>query len=111
MFESLGYLELVKVLNIVSVEGYAAGGKIIREGAESDKLFIVLDGAVAVSRRGQKLADLHPGSFFGEMGLIDDSPRSADVTATRPSKVLALRRDDFHDLLHKELTLSPKILM
>src|SRR5204863_9308646 len=67
-------------------ERFREGSMIFREGEKGDKLFIVLDGRVRISKfipgvGEEALAVLDRGDFFGEMALIDDKPRSADATA------------------------------
>jgi CRP-like cAMP-binding protein len=65
---------------------YAPGACLFREGDPGDKLFIVLDGKVVISKSipgvgEEALAVLERGDFFGEMALVDESPRSADARA------------------------------
>jgi CRP-like cAMP-binding protein len=50
------------------------------------------------------------GAHFGEMALVDRSPRSASATAEDRTRVLCLRRSDFYDILRKEAPLSVKLL-
>ncbi len=56
-------------------------------------------GGVDVERDGQVLAQLGPGEAFGEIALLLDVPRTATVTATEPTSLLALDADDFRDVL------------
>jgi serine/threonine protein phosphatase PrpC len=110
IFKELDYLEMIKLLNVMFVRDYEAGDPIIREGEASDRLFILLSGRVEVTMKGRKLAHIEPGSFFGEMGLIDKSPRSADVIALEPARVLFIPADSFQSLLNRESQISRKIL-
>ena len=110
LFKPLDYLDLVKILNILKVEHYKEGDRIIREGEESDKLYIVLTGGVEVRKSGKQLAEFSPGFFFGEMGLIDESPRSADVLALESTRLLVVPHADFRNMLNQESRMALKVL-
>ena len=61
------------------------------QGKTSDEFFVIEEGTAKVVRDGQYLDELGPGDFFGEMGLLDDAPRNADVIAETPLTVMVLR--------------------
>lgn len=87
-----------------SVERYDIGSEIIREGADGDRMFVVVGGVVEVSRqgpRGEKLRldVLGPGEHFGTTSLFDDAPRNATVSALAPTTVVTLSRRDFQSLV------------
>jgi len=69
---------------------YNAGDFIVREGAMGVGFYLILDGKAEVRKRDRLLATLERGQFFGEMSLIDELPRSADVIAVSPTKCWAL---------------------
>lgn len=60
---------------------YAAGEAIFREGEPGDAMYAVVEGEVEIRKHDRVLETLEPGSVFGEMALIDRSPRSADAYA------------------------------
>ena len=64
-------------------------------------MWIVLDGAVSVSRQGQELARLGQGNVVGEMALLSGNPRSADVTAVGEALLLEITAQDFWAMLTK----------
>lgn len=82
---------------------YAAGDVVFHEGEPGKALFLVLEGAVTISRNGPEgeriLRSMGPGACFGEMALIDDFPRSATVRVTAPSRLLILYKSDFDALV------------
>lgn len=110
LFRYLTYQELVKVLNITYLETYDEGATIIKEGDSGEELYIVLAGKVSVSRSGREIADLQPGVHFGEMALVDQSPRSATITAKEPTRLLVVQRRSFYTLIRKEPVLAVKLL-
>ena len=69
---------------------YTAGDKIVEAGSMGVGFYLVLDGKAEVRKGAKVLASLGKGQFFGEMSLIDEQPRSADVVAVAPTKCWAL---------------------
>lgn len=66
------------------------GQTLIRQGDYSTELIGIEEGTADVIRDGRKIASVGPGALIGEMGLISGNPRSADVIATSPMRVLKL---------------------
>lgn len=110
LFRYLTYQELVKVLNITAVEQHDSGTTIIKEGDSGEELYVILAGRAVVSRQGKEIVELNPGLHFGEMALVDQSPRSATVTAREATRVLVLQRRGFYTLIRKEPVLAVKLL-
>ena len=69
---------------------YKAGDSIVDEGSMGVGFYLILDGSAEVRKGSKVLATLGRGQFFGEMSLIDEQPRSADVVAVSPTKCWAL---------------------
>ena len=82
---------------------YKPGQTVIEEGAKDTTAFIVLSGAVEVIKKSGDseitIATLGEGQVFGEMGLIEDRPRSATVRAISEIKVRCINREHFNELL------------
>ena len=100
---SAGEMKLLATFS--SEERFREGSMIFREGEKGDKLFIVLDGRVRISKfipgvGEEALAVLDRGDFFGEMALIDDKPRSADAKAHESdATVLSIDRATLNEIL------------
>lgn len=76
-----------------------AGKVLMREGDTGDAFYFLIDGTVEVQRQGTVVSTLGPGSFFGEVALIDHGPRTATVTSTTSARVLVLAHREFNSLL------------
>ena len=92
-------------------KAYGAGEFVFREGDPARGLFIVVDGEVEVFREGgERLALFGPGTSFGEMGLLDDLPRSASARATGPVHLLILYRTHFDGLVEGDRSIALVVL-
>ena len=97
-------------LQSVEVE---SGAVVVRQGGPADKFFIVVDGELEVEREEDgattKVATLGPGRLFGEISILRDTPRTATIKATRPSKLLVMERDEFRDVVAQALGTTAQI--
>ncbi len=115
LFSGLKTPALELVARIASEEQHKRGDKIFRHGDPGDKLYLILEGKVRISREipgmgEEALAVLGPGQIFGEMALLDESPRSADANVHDNCRVLAVPRDGFDDLLYLNKDLAYEVL-
>ena len=74
------------------------GKALCSKGDLAHEFFVIEDGTAKVVRDGQYLDELGPGDFFGEMGLLEEAPRNADVVAKTPVRLMVLSRAAFRDL-------------
>ncbi len=101
----LSAAEMKLLATFSSEERFREGSMIFREGDKGEKLYIVLDGRVRISKfipgvGEEALAVLDRGDFFGEMALIDDKPRSADGKAHEgDATVLSIDRATLNEIL------------
>jgi CRP/FNR family cyclic AMP-dependent transcriptional regulator len=101
----LSAAEMKLLATFSTEERFREGSLIFREGDRGDKLYIVLDGRVRISKfipgvGEEALAVLDRGDFFGEMALIDDMPRSADGKAHEgDATVLSIDRATLNEIL------------
>jgi cAMP-dependent protein kinase regulator len=98
LFSALEPSLLLSLLAAVRVEEISGDNEIVRQGDVGSEAFVVARGLLRVVRRegGDEttLAQLGPGSIFGEMALISESPRSASVIALEPAQLLVLDRSE-----------------
>lgn len=100
LFQGLAAGEVAHFAELARERSYPRGSVILFEEDPGDSLFIVREGRVKVVLVGEDgreiiLGLLGPGAHFGELSLIDGSPRSAHVIATDESRLIVLRREDF----------------
>jgi len=81
LFEGLSRKERRAVAQRADEVDIDAGRAIVREGETPYEFFAIEEGTAEVKRGDQHLADLGPGDFFGEMGVMENAPRNASVTA------------------------------
>ncbi|MDR7520396.1 MAG: cyclic nucleotide-binding domain-containing protein [Armatimonadota bacterium] len=86
---------------------FEPGQYIVRQGQVGTGFYLIVSGGARVVRGGQVLARLGPGECFGELSVLDQSPRVAHVLAEEPTTCLALASWDFTKVLEK----NPKIAL
>ena len=104
LFRQVPEADLIALAHLVRERRHPKGTLILSQGDQGDTLFLIRSGQVKVSvvaedGREVILSVLGPGSFFGELALLDDEPRSAHVTAMEETVLLQLHRDDFRNRL------------
>ena len=115
IFAGLQPAYLRRIAAVGTREQYPTGSAVFTEGSEGDKMYLILSGAVRISRQvpgmgEEALAVLRAGNYFGEMSLIDESPRSADAKAHESCELLVLKKDDLEDLLFVDRDLAYDLL-
>jgi len=110
LFRHLTYKEQTAVLSIATTRTFPGGREIVTEGQPGEELYVVIRGRVAIEKNGVEIAELRAGGHFGEMGLIDNAPRSATVRATEPTRVMVIARQDLMTLMKRESILAVKML-
>lgn len=90
LFNELSGKQLKAIARSGTERNFDAGTSIVKEGEKGVGFYLILEGNVEVRKKGRLLTKLSGGDFFGEMGLIDDQPRSADVVAASPTKTLCI---------------------
>jgi CRP/FNR family transcriptional regulator, cyclic AMP receptor protein len=105
-FDQLSNRQLKGVSDIMFERTYDADETIFEEGQPGAALFLILNGKIAIEifrdTSTTRLAVLERGAFFGEMALLDDSPRSANARALEPTRTLALYPNDLNELTNRD---------
>jgi CRP-like cAMP-binding protein len=99
LFRACTDKELAHIASLTTEIDVPADDVLCREGESGSEFFVIIDGEASVTIDGQLRAKIGPGNFFGEMALLDGGPRIATVTATTPSRLLVLSRQEFFSLL------------
>jgi CRP/FNR family cyclic AMP-dependent transcriptional regulator len=115
LFAELAPNELDALTRAAEQREFARDEVIFTMQEPADGLYVIATGRVkvAVSSSGGKeliLATLGPGQFFGEMSLLDDEPRSANVVAQLPTAAYRIRRQEFDNLLESHPAIARKLL-
>ena len=90
LFEEVGDDELAQIAPFATEVSVEEGRELVREGDFSYEFMAIEDGEAEVTRGGEHVADLGPGDFFGEMGLLEKTLRNATVTAKTPVRLVTL---------------------
>jgi CRP-like cAMP-binding protein len=115
IFKTLDDGELSRVSEVCREQAFVAGEYIFREGESGNRLYLLVDGEVRISRivpgSGEEaLAILKPGAMFGEMAVFDRSERSTDAIANGGATCITIARSDFELLLDFNRELAHKVL-
>jgi len=86
---------LERLARSVRGETVPAGESVIREGEAGEDFYVVVSGHAAVVVNGERVRELGPGDFFGELALLRDVPRTATVRATSDLEIEVLQRVPF----------------
>ncbi len=107
-FAALGPAAIADVTHVLRTMDLPARTMIIRKGAVGDCMYFLATGEVEVDLPGKKIR-LGEGDFFGEMALLGNNLRSANITTTRISRLLVLDLVDFHVLMARHPDLAETI--
>ena len=115
LFSSFSDQQLSALLSCVQHRRFPRGALIVRAGDDTDALYIILSGRVKVlipDDEGHEviLSMMGPHEFFGEMGLLDDQPRSASVEALEPCEMLRVSKAGFTACLKDNFDLAMQII-
>lgn len=100
LFSQLTPATLTDVADKMELRQYVAGDTIIQQGEVGQEFFVLVRGDVDVIVDDNKVAQLHAGSFFGEVALIKDEPRNATIRATSDVVCFILDKDEFQEVIN-----------
>ncbi|MGZ5291194.1 MAG: cyclic nucleotide-binding domain-containing protein [Actinomycetota bacterium] len=111
LFAALAPRYLRRLADLTAEQRYMEGARVVRAGDIGDTFYVILEGqAKVVSPAGRVVNRLRPGDFFGEISLLDGGPRTADVIADTPLKMLGLPRKAFLRVIELEPAVGVKLL-
>jgi CRP/FNR family cyclic AMP-dependent transcriptional regulator len=115
LFASFPDEQLRMLVTVVTRRSAPRGSTIMAAGDVTDSLYIVISGRLKVmmgDADGKEviLTIIGPGEFFGEMGLIDDNPRSASVVAIEPCELLSVTKRDFKKSLAENFEMAMAVM-
>jgi CRP/FNR family transcriptional regulator, cyclic AMP receptor protein len=115
IFKDLDEDELKQVADVCKEERFVSGAYIFREGEHGNRLYLIVDGEVRISRdvpgSGEEaLAVLKAGALFGEMAVFDRTERSTHAISNGGTTALTISRPDFEMLLEFNRELAYKVL-
>jgi CRP-like cAMP-binding protein len=104
LFGELNPSELAEVVKIMQMQGVRDGEDVFREGEKGDAWYVLFSGVARVTKgtafgEPREVANLESHACFGEMAVLDDSARSASVTAAGDIKLFRFPRRPFQQLL------------
>jgi serine phosphatase RsbU (regulator of sigma subunit) len=111
LFSGLDLQLLSTLITLFEEENFPPEAKILREGEFGDSMYIIVEGLVNVTKYNDEgneifITRLSTGSYFGEVALIDNQPRSANINAEENTTVLRLRKSVFEKVLLEEKTFA-----
>jgi len=115
LFASFPEDQLRMLVSVVMRRSAPRGATIMAAGDQIDSLYIVISGRLKVmmsDTEGKEviLSLIGPGEFFGEMGLIDDSPRSASVITIEACELMSVAKRDFKKCLAENFEMSMAVM-
>ncbi|HLF98843.1 MAG TPA: cyclic nucleotide-binding domain-containing protein [Acidimicrobiia bacterium] len=99
LFANCSDAELTEIDGLVSEISIDTGRTLMSAGDGGLEFVVVVDGWASVTRDDEEIAKVGPGSFVGELALIDKRPRTATVTAITPMRLWVLHEGEFATLL------------
>ncbi len=116
LFGSLSAEELERMSKMIFIRGYKAGRTLFYEDTPGEVMYLVQAGSVGIYKTGTDkkellLATVGPGSFFGEMSLLDDQPRSATAKVAEDAELVVITKKAFEQMLETDPGITSKILI
>lgn len=110
LFEGLSRKELVQLARMSDDAEVPAGRVLCREGDIGREFFVLVDGKVDVATKGRRVAALGAGDFVGEISLLEQTRRTATVTARTPLRLFVLTSKDFRQMVADNPSVERKVL-
>ena len=102
--------QLDTISRLVEEVRFPEGSVLMREGRPGRECFVIADGEASVQMKGEEIARLQPGDIVGEMAVLEDQPRMATVTVTKPMTAYVMTRQTFTSVLDASPGVARRIL-
>lgn len=110
MFSACSRKDLGLIARYADELSVDAGQQLIGEGETGREFYVIVEGKASVTRKGREIATLGPGSYFGELSLLDGQRRDATVKTTTPADLLVIGTREFVTLLEDIPQITRKLL-
>jgi CRP/FNR family cyclic AMP-dependent transcriptional regulator len=98
VFSGLSKKELGKLMRWTDEVSVPEGHVLANEGQFAHEFFVIEEGSAEVMQNGERIAELGPGDFFGEIGLLETERRTASVVATTPMQLIVMFQREFKQM-------------
>jgi len=110
LFEGLSKRELTDLARVTEDLEVPTGGVLCREGETGQEFFVIVEGETDITSKGKRVAARGGGDFVGEIALLEDTTRTATVTAKTPLRVFVLTGQDFRRLVRENPGVEQKVM-
>jgi len=110
LFSHCSKKDLQTIARNTEVMEVPEGARIVSQGEAGNAVYVLLDGSAIVARNGQRVGELKPGDYFGELAILDPAPRNADVVAQTPVTVARLLVTPFRQMLRDVPAMNERLL-
>jgi CRP/FNR family transcriptional regulator, cyclic AMP receptor protein len=109
LFSTLSKKEVEKLARWTDEVSVPEGEELATEGRFAHEFFVIEEGSASVVQGGRPIAELGPGDFFGEIGLLETERRTASVVATTPMKVIVMFQREFKQMEHEMPSVADRV--
>jgi CRP-like cAMP-binding protein len=110
LFEGFSKKELTELARVTEDLEVPAGDVLCKEGETGQEFFVIVDGETDITSKGKRVAARGGGDFVGEIALLEDTTRTATVTAKTPLRVFVLTGQDFRRLVREHPGVEQKVM-
>ena len=110
LFQGLSKKDLTDLARVTEDMELPEGAVLCKEGDTGQEFFVILEGDIEVTSQGKPVAIRGGGDFVGEIALLEDTKRTATVTAKTPLRVFVLTRQDFRRLVDQNREVERKVM-
>jgi CRP/FNR family cyclic AMP-dependent transcriptional regulator len=108
-FSSLSKKELAAIAQWTDEVSVREGHELATQGQFAHEFFLIEEGSAEVTKDGERIAELGPGEFFGEIGLLETDRRTASVVATTPMRLIVMFQREFKQMEKQMPTVADRL--